>query len=162
MKILLATDGSEHSNAAVEEVGGRSFPPNTEVHIVSVFENTFLYVSEPAPMGGLAGSYEEVDVIARKLAEETVRIAGEIIKEKNPALSISTKVINDSPKHGILDEAEKFGADLIVVGSHGRGAVGRFLLGSVSQSVALHASCSVLIVRIPSHVKDKDKTKKEV
>ena len=46
-----------------------------------------------------------------------------------------------------LNEAEKFDADLIVVGSHGHGGIGRFLLGSVSQSVALHAACSVLIVR---------------
>lgn len=47
----------------------------------------------------------------------------------------------------ILEEAEAFGADLIVVGSHGHGMLERFLLGSVSQAVALHASCSVEIVR---------------
>ena len=52
-----------------------------------------------------------------------------------------------SPKQAILQEAEKFDADLIVVGSHGRGAVRRFLLGSISQSVALHAKCSVEIAR---------------
>ncbi len=161
MKILLATDGSEHSNSAVEEIAGRPFPPGTEVLIISAFESTYLIVSEPAPMGGLAGTYEEADVIARKLAEETVRMAGEIIKGKNPALSISSNVINDSPKHGILNEAEKFGADLIVVGSHGRGAVGRFLLGSVSQSVALHATCSVLIVR-KREATDKNKKEEQV
>ena len=51
------------------------------------------------------------------------------------------------PKQIILDEAEGWGADLIVVGSHGRGLMGRFLLGSVSQAVALNARCSVEIVR---------------
>jgi nucleotide-binding universal stress UspA family protein len=81
------------------------------------------------------------------LAEKAVKIASEIIKEKNPALSISTKVIDESPKQGILNEAETFDADLIVVGSHGQGALSRFLIGSVSHSVALHADCSVEIVR---------------
>ena len=70
-----------------------------------------------------------------------------ILKEKNPALFISTKVINYSPKHSILNEAESFGADLIMVGSHGGSGLTRFLLGSVSQAVALHADCSVEIVR---------------
>jgi nucleotide-binding universal stress UspA family protein len=104
-------------------------------------------VSESAPMGGLAGGFEEAGEAARDLAENAVEVASKIIKEKNPSLSISTKVINEPPKHGILKEADKFAADLIVVGSHGLGALSRFLLGSVSQSVALHADCSVEIVR---------------
>ncbi len=147
MKILLATDDSVHSSAAVEEVANRPFPAGTQLLIISAFESTFLVVSAPAPMGGLAGSYKEADEIAQKHAEDAVKIASEIIKEKNPALSISTKVINESPKEGILKEAESFGADLIVVGSHGQSALSRFLLGSVSHAVALHANCSVEIVR---------------
>jgi nucleotide-binding universal stress UspA family protein len=98
-------------------------------------------------MGGLAGSYDEADEIAQKHAEDAVKIASEIIIEKNPALSMSSKVINESPKQGILNEAERFDADLIVVGSHGQSALSRFLLGSVSHAVALHAHCSVEIVR---------------
>ena len=62
-------------------------------------------------------------------------------------LAISAVAIEGSAKSVILQEAERFGADLIVVGSHGHGAVASFLLGSVSQSVALHAKCSVEIVR---------------
>ena len=147
MKILLATDSSEHSNAAVEEIANRQFPVGTQVLVLSAYENKSIIVSESAIMGGLAGGYEEAGNIARDLAEKAVKIASEIIKEKNPALSISTKVINESPKEGILKEAESFGADLIVVGSHGKSALSRFLLGSVSHAVALHASCSVEIVR---------------
>lgn len=147
MKILLPTDGSDYSKAAVEEIARRKFPPGTKVRIISAFENTPIITSAPAPMGGLAGGYEETGVIVRKLAGNTVQQAAELLKKKNPGLTISTAAINGSPKHVILDEAEKMGADLIVVGSHGRGAMGRFLLGSVSQAVALHAGCSVLIVR---------------
>ena len=147
MKILLATDGSEHSNAAVEEIANRPFPEGTQVLIISAYENTSFIVSESAVMGGLAGGYEEAGSIAMNLAEKAVKIASETIKEKNPALSISTKVIIDFPKEAILKEAEAFDADLIVLGSQGKGALSRFLLGSVSHAVALHADCSVEIVR---------------
>ncbi len=147
MKILLATDGSVHSNVAVEEVANGLFPPGSEVRIVSAFESTGLIVSVQAPMGGLAGAYDEADTLAQKLAEGVVKVATEIIKEKNPALSTSNRVINASAKQAILNEADEFGADIIVVGSHGQSALSRFLLGSVSHAVALHANCSVEIVR---------------
>ena len=64
-------------------------------------------------------------------------------------MKITSAVPDGPPKRVILEEAEAFGADLIVLGSHGYGAFERFLLGSVSQSVALHAKCSVEIVRRP-------------
>jgi nucleotide-binding universal stress UspA family protein len=147
MKILLATDGSEFSNAAAEELAARPIPPNTEVRIISVFQSVPLITGVPAPMGGLAGTWEEADAVAQQLAEEAVKKATKILTEKNPKLSISKTVIEGSPKQAILQEADKLGADLIVVGSHGRGPVGRFLLGSVSQSIALHAKCSVEIAR---------------
>ena len=50
----------------------------------------------------------------------------------------------------ILDAAAELGADLIVLGSHGRKGVQRFLLGSVAENVARHAQCSVEIVRVPN------------
>jgi nucleotide-binding universal stress UspA family protein len=117
------------------------------VHIIVDFENTPLITSAPAPMGGLAGGYQDTGEIVKMLSENTLQDAAELLKKKNPELSISTAAINGSPKQVILEEAEKLGADLIVVGSHGRGTIGRFLLGSVSQAIALHAQSSVLIVR---------------
>src|SRR5262249_34217112 len=62
-------------------------------------------------------------------------------------LVITREVANGSAKDVILDEAEKWGADLIVLGSHGYKGWRRFLLGSVSHAVATHARCSVEIVR---------------
>ncbi|MEO6229871.1 MAG: universal stress protein [Ferruginibacter sp.] len=147
MKILLATDGSDYNNLAVKEFAGRLFAPDTEVRIISAFENAGIIMSTAAPMGGLAGYYDEVDNVAKRSAEDAVKSAADLLEKQHPALLITTTVINGSPKHVILNEAKEFGADLIVVGSHGRGALERFLLGSVSQAVALHANCSVEIVR---------------
>ena len=62
-------------------------------------------------------------------------------------LPISSTVVVDSPKDAIVEEAERWGADLIVVGSHGYRGPERALLGSVSQSVATQARCSVEIAR---------------
>lgn len=98
-------------------------------------------------MGVLSEYYAEANHNALKSAEDANEYAAKILREKNPILSITTAVIDGSPKSVILKEAETFGADLIVVGSHGYGAVKRFMLGSVSHAVALHAKCSVEIVR---------------
>lgn len=146
MKILLATDGSAHSKAMVKKFAERTFAPNTKVRIISAYQRAS-YILNTAPMGALSEYYAEADQSALKSAENATENAAITLRKKNPKLSISTAVIEGSPKSVILDEAEKFGADLIVVGSHGHGAVAGFLLGSVSQSVALHAKCSVEIVR---------------
>lgn len=147
MKILLATDGSDYNKAAVEEFASRPFSPGTQIRVVSAYDHSSLIMSTAAPMGGLAGYYEELDSSAEKYAEDAVENTAAIFHNKNAALLITTRAVIGSPKHVILEESEEFGADLIVVGSHGHGVLERFLLGSVSQSVALHASCSVLIVR---------------
>ena len=146
MKILLATDGSAHSKAAVEEVAGRPFPLNTKVRLVSAYERTPL-ITTLEPMGVSQEYYAEADHYALQKAKNTIENAAKILRKKNPTLTITTVVIEGSPKSVILEEAEKFGADLIIVGSHGAGAVERFLLGSVSHAVSLHAKCSVEIVR---------------
>jgi len=146
MKIILATEGSSHSKAMVKQFAGRTFAPNTKVRIISAYEKSY-YMLNNAPMGVITEYYDTADKYSQKLAENAVENAVTTLRKVNPKLSISTAVIEGSPKSVILDEAEKFGADLIVVGSHGHGAVAGFLMGSVSHSVALHAKCSVEIVR---------------
>ncbi|MFV8326916.1 universal stress protein [Flavobacterium sp. ZS1P14] len=146
MKILLATDGSSYSKAAVNEVANRLFPVNTKVCIVSVYKRMSL-INTLEPMGVSHEYYAEIDHNAFKAAEKITENAVEILRAKNPTLIVTTIVIDGSPKSAILKEAETFGADLIIVGAHGHGALEGFLLGSVSQAVALHAKCSVEIVR---------------
>lgn len=148
MKILLAIDGSEQSEAGVDEVVNRHFPADTEVRVISVVEPPYYPTAYPWN-GDDMEFYDRLKTSAREMAEAvTVKAAAKIrADEENRQLIITTDVISGSPKEVILEEAEKFGADLIVVGSHGHGMVERFLLGSVSNAVALHAACSVEIVR---------------
>jgi len=146
MKILLATDGSDFSKEMVEEFSGRTFAPNTEVLIISAYERVSLITT----IDLLSESYQYhamADKELLKSAENATQNAASVLRKKMPELSISTAAIEGSPKSVILKEAETFGADLIVVGSHGHGFIDRFLLGSVSNAVALHAKCSVEIVR---------------
>jgi nucleotide-binding universal stress UspA family protein len=100
------------------------------------------------PLGGMNMElYEEMQKRAREAALAAVEKAASKLRAKGCKLSVTPEVLSGWPKRVILEDAEAFGADLIVVGSHGRGALDRFPLGSVSQAVALHAKCSVEIVR---------------
>jgi nucleotide-binding universal stress UspA family protein len=150
MRILLATDGSGHSKAAVDEIAHWDYPADSEVRVISVvapyFPTTYL------PGDGVdMNLYEQMEKDAREVARAAVDSAVAKLRagEESRELSVTTKVLSGSPKGLILEEAEAFGADLIVVGSHGHGMLERFLLGSVAQAVALHARCSVEIVRSP-------------
>ena len=145
MKILLATDGSAHSKAMVKQFAGRTLAPNTKMRIISAYEKSYMVYG--SPMGAMSEYNVEADKFLQKSAEAANENAVTILRKIHPNLSISTAVIEGSPKVVILEEAEKYGANLIVVGSHGHGVVAGFLLGSVSQAVALHAKCSVEIVR---------------
>ena len=143
MKILLAIDGSIDSQAAIEEVSRRLYPLNTKIRIVSAYEKIPV-IKTDGSMGVSQEFFAESDRFALKAAEDTIENAAKFLHKKNPTLTITTVVIEGDPKSVILEEAEKFDADLIVVGSHGCGVVERFLLGSVSHEVSLHAKCSVL------------------
>jgi nucleotide-binding universal stress UspA family protein len=143
MKTLLATDGSAHSKAMIKQFAGRTFAPNTKVRIISAYERSYIMYADP--INASEEYYANVDRDLQKSAAAATENAATILRKINPQLSVTTAVIEGSPK--VLEEAEKFGANLIVVGSHGHGAVAGFLLGSVSQAVALHAKCSVEIVR---------------
>jgi nucleotide-binding universal stress UspA family protein len=80
-------------------------------------------------------------------AQTAVSGAVEILSKSFPKVTESISVLLDGPKAVVIAEAERSGADLIVVGSHGHRGIERFVLGSVSQGVALHARCSVEVIR---------------
>ncbi len=149
MKILLAIDGSDFGNAAASSVAARPWPANSEVKIVSVMEPFQPYLTEIWAVSD--NFYEEMDKSVKAQAKNAIEKALEFFQAaKHSNLQVSNEIIKGNPKNAILDKAEAWGADLIVLGSHGYTGLKRLLLGSVSQAVASHAKCSVEIVRTPT------------
>jgi nucleotide-binding universal stress UspA family protein len=146
MKILLAVDGSPCSDKAVDEVARRPWPEESEVKVISVAESHIPFTPEPGLLP--AHYYDDLEEAARSHAQTVVSTALARLRERvGRRLKLTSDVYIDSPKDAIIEEAERWGADLIVVGSHGYRGHQRFLLGSVSQAVAAQAKCSVEIMR---------------
>jgi len=142
MKILLATDVSPYSQAAVDEVASRPWPPATIIRVLSVIQP----FTPPATEFVLAAATLD-DMRRQQVAEAEGLISGvaDVLKKANISTEIAVR--EGDPRSAIVDEAEQWGADLIVVGSHGRTGLKRWLLGSVAQAVVGHAPCSVEVVR---------------
>lgn len=145
MKVMIATDGSDYSSAAIAECCRNIIrPADTDVLVVSVYENSYPIMAEPFAVS--AEYYQHVENAVRELCEQHLADAETMIRDKFPDLKLATEVLTGPPDQQIVERAKEWGADLIVVGSHGRGFWGR-LLGSVSNGVVHHAPCSVLVVR---------------
>jgi nucleotide-binding universal stress UspA family protein len=148
MKILLATDGSDCSKAAVEAIAERPWPEGSVVKIISAIELPFVYTPETWALPD--SYYSQLEKAAEEQAESAIKEAADRIRASAVArLEIIAETREGRAEDVILSEAEKWGADLIVLGSHGYRAWQRFLLGSVSHAVVTHASCSVEIARRP-------------
>ena len=147
MKILLATDGSPCSDAAVAEVARRPWPEGSFVKVLTTYEVPV--VPTPEAWAVPANYLDEMDVALREQAQKIVERAVRTLKS-NKSLAVDASFLPGPPRPVILDEAENWGANLIVLGSHGYGPWKRFLLGSVSQAVVSHAKCSVEVVRCPA------------
>jgi nucleotide-binding universal stress UspA family protein len=143
MKILLAIDESKSSEAAVRNVKEMAWPPGTEVKVLNVVEPPSLLLGRE--MSGPDPEFEAVWNALRDQAKALVGKATEALRK--PGMIVTPALEEGDPKSRILDLAKEWPADLIVVGSHGRKGLSRFLLGSVSDAVARHAHCSVHIVR---------------
>ncbi|GIU81136.1 MAG: universal stress protein [Acidobacteria bacterium] len=147
MKVLLATDGGKHSQAAVEAIRILNPETLTELKIISVID-----MSVPLAIDIYAGylpSTAEIEAAAKETAENILKEASQKVSEMlgNKPVKITTEILVGSPESAIVETAEQMPADLIIVGSHSYNRWERLLLGSVSDSVVHHAHCSVLIVK---------------
>ncbi len=145
MKILLATDGSDCSKAAVDAVAERPWHAGAEVKVLSVMEIPYMPMTETWVFPD--SYFKELEAAGKEQAEIAVNQAVDRLNSAESQLKVTTEITTGSAKDVILDEAENWGADLIVLGSHGYSGWQRFLLGSVSHAVATHAHCSIEIVR---------------
>lgn len=149
MKVLIATEGSKFSDAAIEKCC-KLFEEamDTEIRVLTVVEPNLL---ASQAIGAVPTLLSEIEGSSRAVAEETAEAANSRILEKIPSIGggLTSRVAVGFPSEVIVDEAKRWGADLIIVGSHGYGLLDRALLGSVSNAVVHHAPCSVMVVREP-------------
>ena len=157
MKILIAYDGSACADAALDDLQRAGLPQEAEAQIISVAE---VWLPPPPP-----SSYEIVEQ-ARQVkvpadlkrvyskgcaaAQEALAMAKRArdrVRANFPRWKVSAESSCGSPAWEVVFRADQWKPDLVVVGSHGRTALGRFVLGSVSQRVLTEAKCSVRIAR---------------
>ena len=144
MKILLAIDGSKYSDATVQALVSQIRRDNAEVLVLQIVEPR-IYSTPPQMAAGYEPELAEIMKEQFHQAQQSVDRAAAMLRAAG--FGVTTRVLEAEPRTGILDLASEWHADLIVLGSHGRKGLQRFMLGSVAESVARGAYCSVLIVR---------------
>jgi len=134
--ILLATDGSDFSEAAMKHAINISRACSCKLYVISVVEANPEYEALAPQI------VEKAESDTRQLLERTRE---SIVKEGIECETIAHQ--GEGPAQFMLEEAEKKKVDIIVMGSHGRKGLAKFLMGSVTQKVLAHAPCSVLVVK---------------
>ena len=135
--ILVATDGSPASAAASDEAIDLAQRLGAHLLVINVVNIPEVTAASAMFPGTVIGAREEAESIARAVVDEARRSG-----------VIATYLTwEGQPGEAIVSAAESEGADLIVVGTHGRSVIGRLLLGSVSEYVVRHSRVPVLVVR---------------
>ncbi|HSK99808.1 MAG TPA: universal stress protein [Rubrobacteraceae bacterium] len=141
-RILLATDGSEEAQLALDTATDLAQKTDSELHIVHVWPVVRLYSNVDSALVGSVEGHKESRQAAQELLDEQVHEA-----EKAGAKVAGSHVEEGDPDREIVRLAEELGVGLIMVGSRGVGGIRRALMGSVSDSVVRHAHCPVMVVR---------------
>jgi len=153
MKVLMAYDGSSCADAALDDLQCAGLPQEAEALVLSIAE-VFLPPPRPTPAfpSQVPPAVQRAWTQATHALDEAHILAQQArtrLLQSFPAWDVCAMACADSPAWAIITKAESWQPDLIVVGSHGRAAVSRFLLGSVSQKVLTAAHCSVRVGRSP-------------
>lgn len=140
--ILLPVDGSTTSMMAVEKVLGLAQAFKSEV--------TAIYVIDPYAFSGVGAdfSYGQAQYLDAATAEANQALAAAKHLLENAGVKVDSSIIEGHTIYrGILETANAVGADLIVMGSHGRRGLDKIVLGSVAAQVLAHAHLPILVVR---------------
>jgi len=146
MRVLIAIDESKCSEMALQSVLKRRWSEDTEFKILSVFEPL------ATQCVGWHAAYMPLTLIEAE--QELLRYRKELVEENVSQLRkafgenrVSGLVLEGYAWRTVVEEAARWNADLIIVGSHGRSGVAKFFIGSVAEAIASHANCSVEIIK---------------
>lgn len=145
MRVLIAVDFGLFGKAQVEMMRMLNCSGDTRVKILHVIEPLCWELQTGYP-GNMQLSNTIIDE-CREAAKNLVHDVADQLTAQTKIEKVDAEVREGSISDQILACAESFGADLLILGSHGRSGIARLLLGSTSQSVSTHADCSVLIAR---------------
>jgi universal stress protein A len=149
--VIVAVDESDAIAPIVDFVINHKWQENTHIRILHAVQP----ITMDHPMATYPQFMESLEQDARSYAEKLVAKVKSDIQTVIPEYQITTEVVAGQPAEVILDMAKMLEAELIVIGSHGRSGMTRFMLGSVSGAVASHAPCNVMIVKMRKHAKEK-------
>jgi nucleotide-binding universal stress UspA family protein len=145
MKVLVAIDDSEYSEAAVQSVIERTWPADTEFMIVTVVEPVFTEYAYPEGQVLEASKKAQEQLIFNR--EDLLTATIKRFRKELPQAESTCWLFEGGIAETIIREAKDWPADLIVLGSHGRSGLAKMFMGSVSEQVATRLPCSVEIVR---------------
>jgi nucleotide-binding universal stress UspA family protein len=156
-KVMIAYDGSTYADAALDDLRRAGLPRDAEALIVTVSDGLVGTSSPVAEVAGTALPSRRVISAIAVAKEQATRLLAEArgfaaqarrrVRSHFPGWEVRTEVLEGSPSWELLRKAEEWRPDLVVVGSQGRSALGRFLLGSVSKKLATESHSSVRVVR---------------
>jgi nucleotide-binding universal stress UspA family protein len=144
MKILIGYDGSQCAESALADLKRAGFPPKVEALVMSVTEE---WIPAPASIGGVSTTFPKYEFEDLQEAAALSKSAKAVLKTIFPEWHVHAEAAIGTPANLLIWKAEDWKPELIIVGSHGRTALGRFFFGSVSQKVLHGANCSVRIAR---------------
>ncbi|MCC6326955.1 MAG: universal stress protein [Acidobacteria bacterium] len=156
MKILIGYDGSESSDAAIDDLQRAGLPRDSEAKVIAVGD---LLMSNPSPAEmvnaalaspRVAASLQQPQSHAARVITqkgEFAKAAADKLRLQFPEWKVSFEVVTGTPAWVLIEAAKSWKADLTVIGSQDRSTLGRLFLGSVSKSVATDATCSVRVAR---------------
>jgi nucleotide-binding universal stress UspA family protein len=147
-KVVVGIDESESSAGAARWLGRFPLPEAAAIRLVAVLPATadLVRVSRTPPLTVVADPIELAQELRAEARERLATLTESLGSTGGP---VDTELRTGHPAVGLMEAAEAWNADLLVVGAHGMSAVERLLMGSVSEHVLRHAPCSVLVVKIP-------------
>ncbi len=143
MKIVLGFDDSPHAQAALRWVCSQAWPSGLRVVVVSaVRAPVTAYAEVYAP--AVAYPLDVVQDLAKHHEELAARARAELVAA---GITAEARVLTGDPREVLVDVARSEGAELVVMGSHGRTGLAKLVLGSVAAHVVGHAPCNVMVIK---------------